>query len=249
MTKARYARQIMMPEIGESGQEKLGKSRVVVVGAGGLGSPLLMYLAAAGVGHIVVVDFDVVDETNLNRQILHGVGDLGRRKVDSALDRLREINPEISILGLCERVTANNLGELITGSDLVLDAVDSFGAKFVINDVCVRERTPFIHAGATGMSGQLYLYQTGQACLRCLFPTLPESLEAPQGLGILGVTAGVIGTRQALLAIRFLAGMGDDTGKLFAFDGANMREKSMRIQRSASCRVCGDKSPATFGRV
>ena len=237
-TDSRYKRQIMMPEIGAPGQERLRRSRVLVVGAGGLGSPLLMYLAAAGVGHIAIADFDVVEESNLNRQILHGTADIGRAKVDSAIETLRGLNPDVVYASHRIKVTEENLGPLTSECDLVLDAVDSFGAKFIINDTCVGLKLPFVHAGATGLKGQLYLYHPGQACLRCLFPTLPGTVAPPLGLGILGATAGVIGTRQALLAIRYLLGLQTDFGELLAFDGATMRETVVRIPRSDSCPVC-----------
>ena len=236
----RYARQIMMGDIGEKGQQLLQQSRVLVVGAGGLGSPLLLYLTAAGIGHIAIVDFDVVEASNLNRQILHGTGDVGRLKVESAVDTLRALNPDVELLSHCERVTADNLVSLAQGCDLVIDAVDSFGVKFAINDICVKHQLPFLHGGATGLQGQLYLYRPGQACLRCLFPQLPAELESPQGLGILGATAGVIGTRQAFMAIRFLLGNPSEDGVMYAFDGATMRDRSIRIPKVSACPVCGE---------
>lgn len=238
----RYARQVMMPEIGETGQTRLAGSRVLVVGAGGLGSPLLYYLAAAGVGNIEIADFDVVEESNLNRQILHGTSNIGQTKVASAIESLTELNPMIQLTAHTQYVDSGNLPDIIRGKDLVIDAVDSFGAKFVINDACVSLNRPFIHGGATGLNGQLYLYRPGYACLRCMFPSVPASLEKPQGLGILGATAGVIGSLQALVALRFLLDIpGDDAGTLIAFDGLELRQRMVRMTASPGCPVCGPK--------
>ena len=239
----RYARQVMMPEIGETGQTRLAGSRVLVVGAGGLGSPLLYYLAAAGVGNIEIADFDVVEESNLNRQILHGTSDIGETKVASAIESLAELNPSIHLAAHNLRVDSSNLPDLVHGKDLVIDAVDSFGAKFIINDVCVALNQPYIHGGATGLNGQFYLYRPGCACLRCMFPSVPASLEKPQGLGILGATAGVIGSLQALVALRFLLDIpGDDAGMLIAFDGQGLRQSRVRMQASPKCPVCGPEN-------
>jgi molybdopterin/thiamine biosynthesis adenylyltransferase len=242
----RYGRQVMMPEIGEPGQARLASSRVVVVGAGGLGSPLLYYLAAAGVGNIEIADFDVVEESNLNRQILHGTSNIGESKVASAIESLAELNPSIRLTAHRLRVDSSNLPDLVRGKDLVIDAVDSFGAKFIINDVCVAMNQSYIHGGATGLNGQIYLYRPGCACLRCMFPSVPASLEKPQGLGILGATAGVIGSIQALVALRFLLDIpGDDAGILIAFDGLGLRQSRVRMKALPKCLVCGPANTDT----
>lgn len=235
----RYARQIAMPEIGIGGQNKLARSAALVIGAGGLGSPVLYYLAAAGVGRIVIVDFDQVDESNLNRQILHGTSDVGVLKVDSAAASLRRLNPEIVVEPKVVKITSKNISEMIRSVDLVLDAVDSFGSKFVINDACVANTKPFVHAGATGLTGQLYFYRPGDACLRCLFPSVPNELEGPQGLGILGATAGCIGTMQALIAIQYLTGSNRlMRNQLISLDGVTMRQRNVIVPKSKKCPVC-----------
>ncbi|MBN2527123.1 MAG: HesA/MoeB/ThiF family protein [Deltaproteobacteria bacterium] len=236
----RYARQVMLPEIGESGQARLKSSNVMVIGAGGLGSPLLMYLAAAGVGHIAIVDFDVVDESNLNRQFLHTTHNIGQLKVASAKEAIQLLNPTIEVECHTAQLNQGNARELIGQRDLVLDAVDSFGAKFVINDTCVALAQPFIHAGVTGMSGQLYLYRPGNACLRCVFPPLPKDIEGPLGLGIVGAAAGVIGAQQALLAVRFLLGIvAENQNELLSFDGATLRQRAVSMVKSDKCPACG----------
>ena len=237
----RYHRQLIMPEIGELGQRRLEESNVFVVGAGGLGSPLLMYLAAAGVGHITIADFDVVEESNLNRQILHRTASVGLPKVASAVQTLEEMNPCVRVTAHQLMVTEDNASELFAGHDLVLDAVDSFGAKFVINDACVTEGLPFIHAGVSGLKGQLFLYQPGSACLRCIFPDVPNELKKSLNGGILGAMAGCIGAQQALLAIQFLLGITKEAGRLFALDGHDLRQSSIEVPQNAACPACGSR--------
>lgn len=235
----RYKRQLAIEAFGQEGQYRLGQSSVLVVGAGGLGSPVLYYLAAAGVGTLGIMDFDIVEESNLNRQILHGTSDIGLPKVESAAAALRELNPEIHIEAYNERLTEHSAPNIMRNYDLVIDAVDSFGTKFLINDACVSKSTPFVHGGAAGWRGQIYLYRPGFPCLRCLFPTVPKELEAPQGLGILGAAAGCIGTMQALLAIKQLIGYNENQkAQLISFDGLNMRYHHVDLKCSNNCPIC-----------
>ncbi|MBN2342316.1 MAG: HesA/MoeB/ThiF family protein [Deltaproteobacteria bacterium] len=236
----RYKRQLAMPEIGMQGQKRLGNSRVLVVGAGGLGSPVLYYLAAAGVGNISVVDFDHIEESNFNRQILHRTADVGKPKVQSAAASIQALNPQINVHSYKMKITDKNMPSLLGDVDMVVDAVDSFGSKLVINDACVSAETPFVHAGVTGWTGQVYLYIPGAACLRCFFPNVPAELEGPLGRGIVGASAGVIGSMQALLAIQFLLNPVEAVpNRLITFDGQRMRQHVTSVAKTNDCLGCG----------
>ena len=209
--RKRYARHLDLPGFGGRAQEKLRDGRVLVVGCGGLGSPALCYLAAAGVGRLGFVDSDIVDVSNLQRQILHATSDIGRRKTESAEARLRALNPHVRLEARAERLEAANAREIFAPYDLVLDATDNFAAKYLINDVCVAMRKPFVHAGISAFCGQLLTVLPGKtACLRCLFPTPPPTPvpEAPPTAGPLGAVPGVIGSLQAVEAIKYLTGVG-----------------------------------------
>ena len=214
----RYARQLLLPEIDEAGQLKLKAGRVLLIGAGGLGSPAAMYLAAAGVGTIGLCDFDVVELSNLNRQVLHSTSRLGTPKIASAKAMLADLNPEVTINTHKGLVTEENIYGLIANYDFVLDCTDNFAAKFMINDACTAAEKPFCHAGIMGFCGQLmtWLPGLGLPCFRCVFREPPKG---PQNKAVLGVAAGVTGTLEAMEAIKFLAGAGKLlTGTLLSCD-------------------------------
>lgn len=224
----RYARQIMMPEIGETGQERLKNSRVLVIGAGGLGSPAAYYLAAAGVGTIGIADGDRVEPSNLQRQILHQESRLGQNKADSAAQTLHGLNSHVDVKAYPCFLDAPALEKLVQQYDIVIDAADQLKNKFMINDVCVAAGKPFVHGGITGFSGQVMTYVPGKgSCYRCIFGDIPAG-DAPAPIPVIGVIAGIIGTIQAAEAIRFL--LGSDTlltGKLLVLDGSRMQFRTV----------------------
>ena len=233
----RYSRQILINQIGSEGQEKLKSSSVFVVGAGGLGSPVLTYLAAAGVGRIGFIDSDTVALSNLNRQFLHNCGDIGRLKTDSAKEKLLSLNSEIEILAFSEHLTDINAKNIFKGYDIVLGAVDSFDARFVINRACVSLNVPYIDGGINGFSGcVLFSNPPYTPCLNCVFPEISAKKES---IGVLGVTAGVIGTMEANIAILRLLGLPNPVeNKLLLYDGLRISFDYIEIQRNESCPVC-----------
>lgn len=224
----RYTRQIMMPEIGETGQERLKNSRVLVIGAGGLGSPAAYYLAAAGVGTIGIADGDRVEPSNLQRQILHQESRLGQNKADSAAQTLHGLNSHVDVKAYPCFLDVPALEKLVQEYDMVIDAADQLKNKFMINDVCVAAGKPFVHGGITSFSGQVMTYVPGKGpCYRCIFGDIPAG-DAPAPIPVIGVTAGIIGTIQAAEAIRFL--LGSDTlltGKLLVLDGSRMQFRTV----------------------
>ena len=208
----RYSRHIILDKVGGAGQEKLLSAKVLIVGAGGLGAPAVLYLAAAGVGTIGLLDGDAVDLTNLQRQIVHHTDDVGARKVDSARAKLRAINPDVTVRTYDVWARADNLADIVREYDFVIDGVDNFAAKFLINDVCYFERVPFSHAGILQFEGQLMTVIPNQtACYRCVFPSPPPPGSVPScgQSGVLGVLPGVVGSLQATEAIKYLLGIGD----------------------------------------
>lgn len=243
----RYTRHIILHGVGAAGQKKLLASRVLVIGAGGLGAPALMYLAASGVGTLGIADGDVVELSNLQRQIIHGTPDLGVSKVQSAAETVERINPDVKTVLYRERVSAGNIGDIIEGYDFVIDAVDNYAAKFLINDACVLGKKPFCHAGVRGFQGQIMTYVPGQGpCYRCLFEEIPTEDDISQK-GILGTIPGILGSLQALEAQKYLIGNGKLlTGRMLVFDGLNMKFRTVDIpQHSEHCRVCGAAADIT----
>lgn len=241
--RQRYARHLDLPGFGAPAQERLRAGRVLVVGCGGLGSPALFYLAAAGVGRLGLVDSDRVEISNLQRQILHATPDIGRPKVDSAVGRLRALNPHVRFVPHQDRLDAENARDLFAPYDVVLDCTDNFAAKYLINDVCVAMKKPFVHAGISGFCGQLMAVLPGQsACLRCLFPA-PPPLAAPESAptaGPLGAIPGVIGSLQAVEAIKFLSGVGALlTDVLLTYDGLEVEFRPLHAKRDPACPACG----------
>jgi adenylyltransferase/sulfurtransferase len=233
-----YARQILIDQIGTRGQEKLARSSVMVVGAGGLGSPALTYLVAAGVGRVGLVDSGNVSLSNLNRQFLHNVNDIGRPKAESAREKLVKLNDNIEINALGARLTGHNAKEILSGYDLVLGAVDSLETRFVINRACVSLRVPYIDGGVNGFSGcVMFLHPPGSPCLNCVYSGMNSKKET---VGVLGATAGVIGAIEANIALLWLLGLPNPLKKRFLlYDGLALGFESVEIRRDTECPVCG----------
>lgn len=239
----RYARQITLPEIGSAGQERLQAGRVLIVGAGGLGSPAAMYLAAAGVGTLGVVDFDAVDESNLHRQLLHGTSDVGRPKVESARDRLTDINPNVQLETFAVALSSSNAMEIISGFDLVVDGSDNFPTRYLVNDACVVSGIPCVYGSVERFEGQVAVFGAPDGpCYRCLFrePPPPGLVPTCAEAGVFGVLPGLIGTLQATEVIKLLAGVGETlTGRLLIVDAKRMRFRTIEVRRDPECPVCG----------
>ena len=241
----RYSRHILLPEIGVRGQKTLLESKVLIIGAGGLGSPAALYLAAAGVGTIGIVDHDTVDLSNLQRQILHGTGDVGTLKVTSAQETMARLNPDITIKTYPIKVNSKNILELLTGYDFVLDATDHFDTKFLINDACVLAKKPFCHAGVIRWTGQLMTYVPGQGpCYRCVFqnPPPPDAVPSCSQAGVMGAVVGIIGTLQAIETVKYFLGMdGLLVGFLLTYDAKQMEFRKIPLPHDTHrCAVCGD---------
>jgi adenylyltransferase/sulfurtransferase len=240
----RYSRHILLPEVGGVGQRRLLQSRVLVIGAGGLGSPVVMYLAAAGVGTIGVVDFDSVEVSNLQRQVIHGTSDIGRPKVESAAETARDINPDVNIESHQVRLTSQNAFDLIGQYDVVVDACDNFPTRYLANDACVLLGKPLVHGAIYRFDGQTTVFKPGEGCYRCLFPAPPPPGAVPScaEAGVLGVLPGIIGTIQATEVIKLLLGIGETlAGRLLIFDALNMDFRDIRLRRNPACPVCGDE--------
>ena len=240
----RYARHIALPDVGLEGQGRLKSGRVLCVGAGGLGSPLALYLAAAGVGTIGLVDDDVVDESNLQRQLLHGTGDIGRSKLDSALDRLRDVNPRVEVETHHARLSSANALEILDGYDVVVDGTDNFPTRYLVNDACVLLGTPNVYGSVFRWEGQVSVFATEDGpCYRCLFREPPPPGLVPNCAegGVLGALPGIIGTMQAMETIKLLLGAGKSlAGRLMIFDALDMSWREVALRRNPSCPVCGD---------
>lgn len=240
----RYSRHTLLPEFGVTGQAALKRGRVLIVGTGGLGSPAALYLAAAGVGTIGLVDFDTVDETNLQRQVLYGTGDVGKPKVAVAAARLREANPHIEIEEHSGAIDASNALRLISAYDVVVDGTDNFSTRFLINDACVMARRPNVYGSVFRFEGQVAVFATADGpCYRCLHPEPPPAGLIPNcaEAGVLGVLPGVIGTIQATEAIKLLTGLGEPlVGRLLLYDAMRMRMRQIALPRDPACPMCGD---------
>ncbi len=244
----RYSRNIILKEIGGAGQEKLLASRVLLIGAGGLGSPAALYLAAAGVGTLGLLDGDQVDVTNLQRQILHHTTDIGRRKVDSAQEKIRAINPDVTVRTYDVWARADNIRDIVKEYDFVIDGTDNFPAKFLINDACYFERIPFSHAGILQFEGQLMTVLPGRtACYRCVFRSPPPQATPSCGqAGVLGVLPGVIGSLQATEAIKYLLGLGGlVTDSLLTYSALTMDFRKVHVPRRPECPLCGPHATIT----
>jgi molybdopterin/thiamine biosynthesis adenylyltransferase/rhodanese-related sulfurtransferase len=247
----RYSRHLRLPEVGVQGQSKLEASRVLVIGAGGLGSPAAFYLAAAGVGQLRIADDDVVDRSNLQRQILHTDERIGEPKVVSAQATLSALNPRTRIEAIAERVTSDNIERLLDGVDLVLDGADNFPVRYLLNDACVKRGIPLVYGAVQRFEGQVSVFDAGRhrgqaPCYRCLFPEPPAPEFAPNcaEAGVLGVLPGVIGLLQATEAIKLLLGIGEPLrGRLLHFDALAMRFRELRLRPDPDCVVCAAGKP------
>ncbi len=244
----RYSRHILLKEIGGEGQKRLLASKVLVIGAGGLGCPAAIYLAAAGVGTIGIVDFDRVDLSNLQRQILHGVSDVGRLKVDSARESLAEINPDVNVIAHPVALSSENALELIAPYDVVVNGCDNFPTRYLLNDACVMLGKPLVDGSILRFEGQVTVFRPGQGCYRCLYPvppppgTVPTCAEA----GVVGALPGIIGSIQAMEAIKVLLGIGEPLhGRLLYFDALSMEFRKLKVRRDPACPVCGDNPTIT----
>ena len=245
--KSRYARHIALEEVGKEGQVALLSARVLVVGAGGLGSPVLLYLAAAGVGTLGIVDFDTVDLSNLQRQIVHGEETIGEPKVKSAAERLAELNPDITIKTHRTRFTLENAPDLVDQYDLIVDGSDNFTTRYLLNDACYFAEKPLVAAALLRFEGQLstfkpYLDGENHPCYRCLFPSppAPGSIPRCEQAGIFGAVAGVMGTLQASETIKEILGLGESlSGKLVLYDGLSARFNTLMVNRDPDCPLCG----------
>ncbi len=240
----RYARHFVLPEVGAEGQRRLKGSRVLIVGAGGLGSPVALYLAAAGVGTLGIVDFDTVDTSNLQRQILHGTRDVGRPKTVSARDRLRDVNPHVEVHLHETRLTSHNALEVVADYDVVVDGTDNFPTRYLVNDACVLTRRPNVYGSVFRFEGQASVFaMPGGPCYRCLHPEPPPAGLVPSCAegGVLGVLPGIIGSIQATEAIKCLLGApGTLVGRLLLFEAWSMRFQEFHLHRDPACKVCGD---------
>ncbi len=245
----RYARHLALPNVGTAGQLRLRDARVVCVGAGGLGSPLAIYLAAAGVGTLGIVDDDLVDSSNLQRQILHGTSDVGRRKVDSARDRLAEVNPLVEVVTHATRLTSANALDVLGGYDVVVDGTDNFPTRYLVNDACVLLRKPNVYGSIFRWEGQVSVFGTpGGPCYRCLFrePPPPGLVPSCAEGGVLGVLPGIVGSMQAMETVKLLLGVGDGlAGRLLIFDALDMTWREVSVRRNPDCPVCGDRPTQT----
>jgi sulfur-carrier protein adenylyltransferase/sulfurtransferase len=248
--RIRYSRHLIMPEVGADGQRRLKDVRVLCIGAGGLGSPVTLYLAAAGIGTIGLVDFDTVDLSNLQRQVLHGTKDVGRSKLESARDRLLDLNPKIDVELHEARFTSANAIELVEAYDIVIDGCDNFPTRYLSSDVCVWTRKPNIYGSVFRFEGQATVFapHLGGPCYRCLFPEPPDPGSIPNcaEAGVLGVLPGVIGLIQAIEAIKLILGAGQSlVGRLLHFDALKMKFRELNLRRDPQCPVCGE-NPSIF---
>jgi molybdopterin-synthase adenylyltransferase len=245
----RYSRHILLKNIGIEGQSKILESRILIIGAGGLGSPSALYLAAAGVGMIGIADADTVDLTNLQRQIIHFTKDVGRPKVASAKEKMHALNPDIEIRTYHTFVSADNIMDIIKHYDFVIDGTDNFAAKFLINDACVLAQKPFSHGGILRFTGQTMTVVPGaSACYRCVFPVPPPKNAVPtcSQAGVLGGIAGMLGTIQAVEAVKFVTGTGTLlTNAMLTFDAQEMDFRKIRFKRNPKCPICGDSPSIT----
>ena len=245
----RYSRHILLSDVGIEGQEKILNSKVLIIGVGGLGAPVALYLAAAGVGTLGLVDGDVVDMSNLQRQVIHFTPDVNKPKVLSAKEKIAHINPDVKVVTYQERVFASNITHIIKDYDFVIDGTDNFPAKFLINDACVFEKKPFSHGGILRFDGQTITSIPGEtACYRCIFDAPPPKDAVPtcSQAGVLGAIAGMLGTIQAAEALKYIIGKGDlITNRLLIFNALKMDFRNVKVKKNVNCPVCGDNPRIT----
>ncbi|CAN5878804.1 molybdopterin-synthase adenylyltransferase MoeB [soil metagenome] len=245
----RYSRHLIMPEVALEGQKKLKQAKVLTIGAGGLGSPLALYLAAAGVGTIGIVDFDVVDESNLQRQIIHGTSDVGRPKMESARDRLKDINPNVEIVEYEEALTSENALEIFEDFDIIVDGTDNFPTRYLVNDACVLLGKPNVYGSIFRFEGQASVFYAEEGpCYRCLYPEPPPPGLVPSCAegGVLGILPGAIGTIQATETVKLILGIGEPLiGRLMLYDALGMSFREMKLRKDPNCPVCGENPTVT----
>jgi len=244
----RYSRHVLIPEVGIKGQRQLLDARVLLVGAGGLGSPAALYLAAAGVGTLGIVDSDVVDVSNLQRQVLHDTSRIGRSKVASARETIEKLNPDVRVIGHEERLTSENIDRIISGYDVIVDGADNFPTRYLLNDASVKHRKPVVHGSIYRFDGQLTVFEPfAGPCYRCLFPEPPPPELAPScaEAGVLGVLPGIIGSLQANEALKIVLGLPRLTGRLLLFDALDTSFREVTLRRDPSCAACGDHPTIT----
>ena len=240
----RYSRHIMLPQLDYEGQLKLTESRALIIGAGGLGSPVAMYLASSGIGHLVIVDFDHIELSNLQRQLLHGTSDIGKSKVESAKDTLTELNPEIKITIINKQLEEDELREEVKLADVVLETTDNFKSRFLLNRLCVQERKPLVSGSVIRFEGQLSVFRSDKddsPCYHCLYKESDELGETCSQNGVLAPVVGIIGSIQATEAIKVLTGLGTDlSGRLVMFDALTMEWRELKLKKDPNCSVCGN---------
>ena len=244
----RYQRHIIMPQVGGIGQRKLLESKVLLLGAGGLGSPTALYLAAAGVGELGVVDFDVVDLSNLQRQILHDTDDVGRPKVVSARETLNDINPDVRVNPINERLSSENIMDILADYDIVVDGSDNFSTRYLVNDAAYLSKTTLVHGSIFLFEGQATVFKPGEGCYRCLYPTPPPPGMVPScaEAGVFGVLPGIIGSIMAVETIKIVLGIGDPlVNKLLLFDALSMEFRTVKLRQDKNCPLCGDDPTVT----
>ena len=248
--KQRYSRHLLIPEVGAEGQAKLLSSKALFIGAGGLGSPAMLYLAAAGVGTIGIVDFDVVDLSNLQRQIVHNTERIGRKKVESAAETVRALNPDVQVIPHEEMLAEGNVERIIAGYDVILDGTDTFETRYTLNDAAVRAGIPVVHASVFRFEGQLTVFKPFEGpCYRCLYPTPPPPELAPgcSVAGVLGVVPGTMGLLQATEAIKVLLDIGESlAGRLLIYDALDATFSELQLRRDPHCPACGDGAPVAM---
>ena len=241
----RYSRHIMLPEVGGSGQQKMLEARVLLLGAGGLGSPAAYYLAAAGIGNLGIVDFDQVDLSNLQRQIIHSTERIGMLKTESAKKTIQALNPDVNVTLYNEKMDSSNIMNLIKDYDYVVDGSDNFPTRYLVNDACVMKNKTLIHGSIYRFEGQVTVFKPGDGpCYRCLYPEPPPPGMVPncQEGGVLGVLAGVIGNLQVVEVLKLILGIGKPlVGKLLIYDALNTEFRNLRLRRDANCPMCGEK--------
>lgn len=238
----RYSRHLLLEDVGTEGQEKIKSARILIVGAGGLGSPVALYLAAAGVGTLGIIDGDNVDLTNLQRQVIHQTKDVGTPKVLSAKEKIVAINPNVRVEAMQDLLTADNAHDILSEYQFVIDATDNYDTKFLINDICVSERKPYSHGAIRQYDGETFTYLPGTTCYRCLFgaPPPPGTVKPASQIGLFGAIAGMLGTIQAAEALKYITGVGDLlTNQLLTFDARTMNFNKIGTFRNPNCHVCG----------
>jgi adenylyltransferase/sulfurtransferase len=246
----RYARHLILPEVGGAGQRKLMNTSVLMLGAGGLGSPAAMYLAAAGIGKIGIVDFDAVDASNLQRQILHGIEDVGRPKVDSAADTLMNLNPDVEVIKHPIHVNSENALDVFRPYDVIVDGTDNFPTRYLANDAAYLLGKPLVYGAIYRFEGQMTVFDAakGTGCYRCLFPTPPPPGAVPScaEAGVFGVLPGIIGSQMAFETIKYVLGLGQTlVGRLLVFEGMDMTFRNLNLRRNPNCPLCGDHPTVT----